>query len=776
MTSAEAARAYLPRGFQPIPIPHGAKKPNVKNWPKFRIESSEVDASFPTGCGIGLLLGENGGGLVDVDLDSAEAVRIGSMLLPATGWIHGRPTKPNSHHWYATNPSPKTKAFKDPVDGASLIELRSTGGQTNIPPTIHPSGEQLAWTSYTAPSPAVSVELERACARVAVAALLAKYWPSQGGRHDAALALAGSLLGAGVDRSDAELLVRATATAAGDDDIADRVRCVADTQSKIASGEPVLGFTRLTEIFGEKTAMAVPKWLGIRMTASGASGSKPSTRPKADAVLGLTKNMELFHDSSKQAYASFLRDGHRETVRIPSTMLSDLLRYESYQAFSATPSSHVLDECTDLLKAKALYDGTTAEVYYRIAQVDDTIYLDLGDDDRNIVEIDMSGWRLTPDCPLRFERPSTMRGLPLPVSGGSIDQLRPFINVADETAWRLLLIGLIGAFRPSGPYAILSIQGPYGSAKSTAAEVVRSLVDPAAPPLRSAPGSEDDLMIAASRSHLLVFDNLSAIPVWLSDALCRIATGGGFGKRQLYSDVEEIILDVERPTIITSIEEVITRGDLLDRSLIIELQTISPSARRPLKRVRADFELARPAILGCLLDAVAMALRVEPTVAIAELPRLADAARWSSAAAPALGLTQLTVLDALSSSRRSSHGVALGSWLASRAVLDLLQRQDKWIGTPTELLEKLTVIGDLNLVTSRRWPTTPSALTNKLKNLSPDFEALGVDIEFSRTGTARHVELRRNAQHVVMSVTDVIDDKASDGNDGNDTLGLEEVW
>ena len=199
-----------------------------------------------------------------------------------------------------------------------------------------------------------------------------------------------------------------------------------------------------------------------------------------------------------------------------------------------------------------------------------------------------------------------MAALPEPVRGGSVSELRAFVNVADDGDWHLLLGWLVGALRPAGPYPVLGLHGEQGSAKTTTARVLGELVDPSTVPVRAAPRDERDLMIAATNRWLVNLDNLSRIPPWLSDAICRLATGGGFTTRELYTDEDEVLFDAMRPVIINGIEELATRSDLLDRAILLTLPTIEPDRRRPEKEYWDAFDRARPRILGALLDALAV--------------------------------------------------------------------------------------------------------------------------------------------------------------------------
>lgn len=159
------------------------------------------------------------------------------------------------------------------------------------------------------------------------------------------------------------------------------------------------------------------------------------------------------------------------------------------------------------------------------------IYIDLCDKRRRVVRVDENGWRLAnPEELPVFARWRGMKPLPNPEGvEGDLDALRPFVNVRSEDDWRLVLAYLLAVMRPTGPYPVLVVTGAAGSSKSTFCRALRSVVDPAIPPTQAMPRKEQDLVITATRSHLLVIDNVREIPNGMSDAFCRLATGGGCG-------------------------------------------------------------------------------------------------------------------------------------------------------------------------------------------------------------------------------------------------------
>jgi energy-coupling factor transporter ATP-binding protein EcfA2 len=191
----------------------------------------------------------------------------------------------------------------------------------------------------------------------------------------------------------------------------------------------------------------------------------------------------------------------------------------------------------------------------------------------------------------------------------------------------------------------VGIVGKKGSGKSTGARVLRTLVDPNLAPLRSEPKEARDLAITANNSWVVAFDNLSALPSWLSDAMCRLATGGGFATRALYTNDEETIFDAQRPSIVTAIGDVIARSDLLDRAVTVTPVAIEAAARKSERQFWQEFAAAQPKILGAMFDIVASGLGRLPSVQIQNLPRMADFAQWATACEPAMGLPAGTFMS-----------------------------------------------------------------------------------------------------------------------------------
>ncbi len=256
------ARKYMHWGWSVVPIPRKQKAPRIQNWPNLRLTETDLPQYFHGDANIGVLLGDRSGGLIDVDMDSPQALFLGRFFLPDTGRIHGRTSKPRSHHWYRTRPALRPEKFCD-LDGTCLLELRSNGQQTIVPPSLHPCGERIRWESRHHATRVDGKELQRAVALTATAAFLARHWPTQGSRNETALALAGTLLRAGWDEIEVGDFVSWIAQAADDEEWAVRKAVARTTKKKLDSDRAATGRPRLSELLGSAVVDRACEWLDI---------------------------------------------------------------------------------------------------------------------------------------------------------------------------------------------------------------------------------------------------------------------------------------------------------------------------------------------------------------------------------------------------------------------------------------------------------------------------------------------------------------------------------
>lgn len=304
-TAAEAAAAYTSARLRVVPIPHRQKKPVLAGWQKLRLSAEDLPGHFPPGMAmnIGVLLGEPSSGLLDVDGDCPEAVALMPEFLPPTDAVFGREGKASSHWLYqATGTAPRSTKFSDD-DKTCLIELRGTGVQTVFPPSVHKdTGEDIRFEKLGVAGSVASDALLSAVQRVAAAALLSRRW--RDGRHDTALALAGTLLKAGWPEGEVERFVGAVARAAGDEEFDDRLLAVRTTAEHHRAGHPVTGRAKLVELNGKEAVARLAKWLGLGREESG--GRRPAKRGRYRATPGgIVVDYETAHGVEERPLTNF---------------------------------------------------------------------------------------------------------------------------------------------------------------------------------------------------------------------------------------------------------------------------------------------------------------------------------------------------------------------------------------------------------------------------------------------------------------------------------------
>ncbi len=483
---------------------------------------------------------------------------------------------------------------------------------------------------------------------------------------------------------------------------------------------------------------------------------------QAQILIGLCKGVELFQTPQGDAYARLPIGQHWENWAVRSRTFSRWLVREFHRALDKPPGATALQGAIAVLEARAQFDSPEVPIWVRLAEHDDRIYVDLCNRSWEAVEISPDGWRVVSDPPVRFRRAKGMRPLVRPTRGRSVLLLRKFINIGDDDNWILLLAWLVAALRSRGPYPILIFLGEQGSAKSTMERILRLLTDPSVAPVRTPPKNDRDLMIAAANSWVIAYDNLSGIPPWLSDALCRIATNGGFSTRQLYSDADEVFFDAARPVILNGIDHLAERPDLAERSLVLNLPHIGKDDRKDEQQLFADFERELPMILGALLTAVSCALARLPEVKLASMPRMADFARLAAAAAPALGFSPEAFLVAYSGNRAESVQETLEGDAVATSIFALMDEiadargASQWEGNCKELLKRLEPFVDGDVRKSDAWPKSARGLSSRLRRLVTFLAESGVEIRFCPKGTAGRRPLtisRRSSQPTAATAT-----------------------
>ena len=471
----------------------------------------------------------------------------------------------------------------------------------------------------------------------------------------------------------------------------------------------------------------------------------------AEVLAAIAQEARLFHTPSRESFASVPVGEHCENWPVRSREFRLWLTKRFFQKRRRAPCQALLSETLYQIEARAQFGARQEEVFLRVAGQRRRISIDLCDRDWQTVEVTSKGWRIVRQSAIRFRRAPGMLSLPAPRRGGSINELRPLLNLDAASGklddWYLLVSWLTSALRPHGPYPVLILGGEQGTGKSTAARILRRLVDPSVVALRRPPRDERDLMITAQNSWLVTLDNLSRIGTRLSDSLCTLSTGGGFSTRKLFSDSEEALFWAERPVLLNGIEDLAERGDLLDRSLILTLPMVPPRKRLEEATLWRRFERSYPRLFSGVLWTLSRALRELPRVRLRELPRMADFARWGVACERALRWPEGAFLAAYERNLEAANDQAIHSLSVGPVIVEYVtsQPRSRWVGTSGELLEGLRSHAGRRACADRHWPRSPQQLGQLLRRLGVNLRRGGFEVRYWRQGkqSTRMISIRK---------------------------------
>jgi len=472
--------------------------------------------------------------------------------------------------------------------------------------------------------------------------------------------------------------------------------------------------------------------------AESAGESADDKRPsKFKILVGLLEKIDVqfFPDQFGSPWACLQISDHHENVRIKSSRFVTFLIKLFYDATGEGCGRETIKQVQDLCAARALFGGQTRPLSYRSAWQRDRILIDLGTDDWSALDVSADGWKIvTPQCP-PFRRFAHMQPLPRPEPGGHVQDILSVLPITEEDSKILVCIWLASILIPDIPRPGIVLAGLQGAGKTFATETLRTLVDPSRTLTLSMSKDATEMIQLLDHHYLPCFDNIDGLPRWASDVLCRAVTGAGFSKRELFSDDDDFSYSFHRPFVLNGISVSASRPDLLDRSLIVELDRITGDRRRSRKKLLDDLARLQPKILHAILDALVTAMARKPDVNLEELPRLADWAEWAVCLAESIGISMDVFLGALERNTQRQHSEVNNSEPTAVAVIDFMSTHLEWRGTPSQLYDELsTVAEELKLTREKAWPKAPNSLSRKLKAVSHNLLAAGIEIRDDREG------------------------------------------
>ncbi|RLI79632.1 hypothetical protein DRP04_08985, partial [Archaeoglobales archaeon] len=462
-------------------------------------------------------------------------------------------------------------------------------------------------------------------------------------------------------------------------------------------------------------------------------GNERVARSQADKLveLVLATCAKLFTNEHGEAYVAIKHGNAIEALPIRSNAFKRLLGYLFYKHEGKTPSNEVLTSALNTLEGIALYEGEKIKLSVRVAGDEKAIYIDTGDGEWNIIEITADGWRIIPHSQIVFKRSNITKPLVKPAEIGDIELIWKYCRIRQEDRL-LFLAAVISFFVPGIPHPIVVIYGREGRNKSSCCRVIRKLIDPLSIEFQRFPKDEREAAIIFSSRWLIVLDNVSEIPQWLSDFLCRAVTGEGFETRELYTDKDTVPFTYRRCIVINGIYVPTLRPDAIDRCLFFETKAIPDEERKEERELWREFEKDAPFILKAILDALCKAIALLPQVRaeLRRLPRMADFCVWGEAIARALGYAPLEFYNAYMGKIKQQKVEAVEKSIVGELLLAFMKDKQEWKGEPSELFAELRKLADMLQV--KRFPKTPQHFSLELSRIEESLKGVGLIIEKGR--------------------------------------------
>ena len=732
-----SALEYQAIGLSIIPT-GGNKKPLIDSWKQFQEKCATVEeinswwTKWPDAnpaCVTGKI-----SGIVVLDLDKKHNRTSKEFNLPIT--VCAKSGNGGEHFFFKY---PKDISIKSgsAISGEG-VDCRGDGGYVLLSPSINESGGRYEWTipfesnENLAEIPDWFKKLTSDNSKEKKW-LIGKDGVAEGSRNDTATSMAGKILSS----TDPELW------------------------ESLGWNQLQIWNNKNTKPLSEKELRSVWESIKIRKIST-------KNEPKDNSLLNEICNRDdvtLFHDEQNDAHIALDISGHQEVWQCDSSSIKNLLAFMSWNKDKKPLGSEAKKSMVGVLEGKALFEGPKIKLHNRVAWHDDNLWYDLTNTKWQTIKINKNGWEIIDRSPIIFSRHSHHQSQVIPTQNGNIKLFLDYINITNPEHRLLFLVFLVSCFIPDFPHAMLVIFGAQGSSKSTLSKLSRLLIDPSIIDVVALPEKQNELVQTLAHHHCLFFDNVSHVSEDSSDTICRSITGSGFSKRKLYKNDEDIIYKFFRCLAINGINLVTLRPDLLERSLLIELERIDPKKRKTEKALYANFNKDLPSILGGVFDTLVKAIQIQPTIKLDSQPRMADWALWGCAIAEAIGYTKEEFLIAYENNINRQGEMLLNENIVATTLFSFMENKEEWRGTATELLKQLTPIDHYFDKQEKYWPKSAGSLSRKLNELSTYLKQMGLLVAINTTGAERYIDIKKIVKNketpnepIQLSLSDDTDD------------------
>lgn len=464
--------------------------------------------------------------------------------------------------------------------------------------------------------------------------------------------------------------------------------------------------------------------------------SKEPPKEEKKKLLEVLKDcdFELFCTPKKESHIVLDVNGALQVWEVGGSDFDDWCADQYFLKTGQGCTENALKEVARVLRCKARRTGAVHPVYTRVARHDGRVYVDLANPAGECLEIDADGWRVITKPPVYFVRKSATFAIATPLPGGSLGQLRELLNIDGESGWQMLIAFMGYAWFGVGEYPILTLTGEHGSAKSTVAEFIKRLLDHNEATLLPVPKDDDGFLFAARVGWVFCVDNVSHLDQVQSDAFCRLSTGGGSARKKLYTDGDVCTTQMMRPSIITTITDLVTSSDMAERCFMVRSLPISEERRISKSLLREQLAATEGFIVGALATAISRALKILPTVCLLKSPRMCDFAIFGEALWRGQGLPPGTFLMALGENTERVNAASIEGSPVAETLLAWFGERESWRGMTSELLMELERAATEGTKKLKSWPKAACFLGRQLDRLVPVLRFQGIEFKREQSG------------------------------------------
>lgn len=474
------------------------------------------------------------------------------------------------------------------------------------------------------------------------------------------------------------------------------------------------------------------------------NGKKNKINQAKKAIEILENSGKLVFDQNGDTYFVCKHQSSQKVMPLQGSEFRSWVQWSYYKVYEGVITSGALSGVIDILTLKANESWEKQIVDIRILKNWEAILYDLNDADKSCVRIDASWWSLIQENPWYFKRIKNTCEQVVPLAWWNIQNIWKYINIKDENTRLLVLCTIVSIFVPEIQHPILMVHGEKWSAKSTFLRILKQIVDPSTKELIGLPWDAAGLIHTFLNDYILMYDNISGISSDTSDILCRAVSGGSVSKRKLLTDSEDIIYRFKKCMCFNGINLEANQPDLLQRSVIIELEPINPDTRMVESTLWRNFTNELPHLLGCIFDILSKAMVVYATMNEDDyaFQRLADYNKWWEAICQSLGYPKGEFSDILTNNMGKHDEVAVNSNVCASTLMEFMRDRGEWTGIASTLREELFSIASRNGVW-KYMPSTPQWLMNSLNKYRENLKNMGITFD-SKASWSRNVTIHNS--------------------------------